>query len=141
MSVATALFGVPVSILDEDDIWVDEHALVTPVPEQGTKEEAVAPEQDDKEEAVAPEQDAKEESVTPGEEAVAPNTDNEGVTLEDFQGLSLKDLKEFAKVLSVATSGTKSALVSRITGSVLPLGMEELPEPFTRFTGWFTNKN
>ena len=130
MSVATALFGVPVSILDEEATWVDEETLVTPVPEEKPKEEAVAPEEN-----------PKEEAVTPGDEALAPNTDNEGVALEDFQGLSLKDLKEFAKVLSVATSGTKAALVSRITGTVLPLGMEELPEPFTRFTGWFINKN
>jgi hypothetical protein len=59
------------------------------------------------------------------------------VVIEDFQKLSLKDLKELAKILAVSISGNKSTLVTRITTSALPLGVEELPEPFTRLTSWF----
>ena len=153
MSVAEALFGVPVSILDpvvyEDDVLAVETPRDLAVNEStdlvvethldlAVEESTDLAVNESTDLAVEESTDlaVNESTDLAGDEPVI-HKDQGKVTVEDFHKLSLKDLKEFAKVLSVPTSGNKSTLVTRITTGALPLGVQELPEPFTWLTGWF----
>jgi hypothetical protein len=143
MSLAEALFGVPVSILDPVVYELDDLAKSTDLVVEESNDLVVEESND----LVVEESNdlAVEESndlvVEESNDLVVYepviDKDQGKVTVEDFQKLSLKDLKEFAKVLSVPTSGNKSTLVTRITTSALPLGVQELQEPFTWLTSWF----
>jgi len=104
MSTAEALFGVPVSILPEDDYG--NYSMPPPV------------------------EDAK---VIEDDVAVKTNQ-------ALFGTLSLKALREFARILGVTAKGNKADLVERIKEAPMPLGLDTLPDPFTEFTDFFKNK-
>lgn len=140
MATATALFGLPLSILEGPglDPWegppgdqpLDEfQESVNPLVEseevvdEVTLDESAAEGKDEEEEGK--DEEGKEEE------------EGKKVTLTDFQSMPVKQLRELAKVMALSASGNKAALVERITTSLMPLGMTELPSPFSHLTPWF----
>ena len=136
MATATALFGIPCTILEGAGIEPWDVPMDTP----GEEVEAPALHQYDSdghdEETVNPLADDGEATGETQDEAAAEAP--ETTSLTDFQGLSVKQLRELAKVMGVSASGNKAALVERVTTAVLPLGMTDLPLPFTHLSPWFS---
>lgn len=139
MATATALFGVPATILEGPGIdpWeaafpdVTSSGGVTPGgPEDDIPEETLA---DSQGVPGGPDDIPKDSQETPGSPEEAPAVD-----LAAFHALSAAALRDLAKAVGVSTKGNKAALVERITTSPLPLGMAELPAPFAHLTPWFT---
>lgn len=139
MATATALFGVPATILEGPGIdpWEAAFPDVTPSgsvtpggPEDDIPEDPVTPGGPD---------DIPEDPVMPGDvEGESPGDPVTSVDLAAFHALSAAALRDLAKAVGVSTKGNKAALVERITTSPLPLGMSELPAPFAHLTPWFT---
>jgi len=125
MATATALFGVPATILEGPGIDPWEAAPLPETPEH---------------EAVTPSDSVNfiPEDVTPGGPGDETPIPEAGVDLAAFHALSAAALRDLAKALGVSTKGNKAAMVERITTSPLPLGMAELPAPFAHLTAWFT---
>ena len=133
MATAAAIFGVPCTIL--------EGAGLEPWEAAQSHDEAPLPDVVEGDEAHP--DDALD---TPGDDlTVNPATEAQedgdeeapAVALTDFQVLSVKQLRDLAKVVGVSATGNKAALVERVTTALLPLGMGELPMPFTHLTPWF----
>ncbi len=144
MATATALFGIPCTILEGAGIEPWDVPMEPPVVEENYVEEQYAAEEEytggnndlpaddtEYEETLNPLADKVDAEVQ--NEAAAPPT----ASLTDFQGLSVKQLRELAKLMGVSAAGNKAALVERVTTSLLPLGMAELPMPFTHLSPWF----
>lgn len=141
MATATALFGVPATILEGPGIdpWEAAFPDVTPsgsvTPGGPGDPGALA----DSQETPGGPDDIPEDPVTPGgpEEDILKDPET-AVDLAAFHALSAAALRDLAKAVGVSTKGNKAALVERITTSPLPLGMAELPAPFVHLTPWFT---
>jgi len=146
MATATALFGVPATILEGPGIdpWEAAFPDVTPSgsvtpggPEETLTDTQGAP---GGVEGESPD-GLPEDTVTPGGPDDIPDDPGDPVTAVDlaaFHALSAAALRDLAKAVGVSTKGNKAALVERITTSPLPLGMVELPAPFAHLTPWFT---
>jgi len=122
MATAAAIFGVPCTILEGAGL---EPWEATQSHDEAHPDDALDTPGDDL--TVNPATEAQEDG---DEEAPA-------VALTDFQVLSVKQLRDLAKVVGVSATGNKAALVERVTTALLPLGMGELPMPFTHLTPWF----
>jgi hypothetical protein len=127
MATATALFGVPATILEGPGIDPWEAAPLPETPEHETSTlEDVTP------------GGPGDETPIPEDVTGAGDETPSGVDLAAFHALSAAALRDLAKALGVSTKGNKAAMVERITTSPLPLGMAELPAPFAHLTAWFT---
>ena len=58
---------------------------------------------------------------------------------DELKKLKLKELRELAQILGVSQTGNKSTLVTRMSESSLPMGMDQLPEPFAHLSSMFPN--
>jgi hypothetical protein len=130
MATATALFGVPATILEGPGIDPWEAAFPDVAPSASVT--AGGPEDPETPGALT---DLQE---TPGGVGGESPEGTPGVDLAAFHALSAAALRDLAKAVGAPTKGNKAALVERITTSPLPLGMAELPAPFAHLTPWFT---
>lgn len=145
MATATALFGIPCTILEGAGIEPWDVPMDTPPVEENYVEEQTPEVNYGDENSGGNDgwlvESVYEETVNPladeGEAAQAAEDAPPTASLTDFQALSVKQLRELAKVMGVSAAGNKAALVERVTTSLLPLGMTELPMPFTHLSPWF----